>query len=57
MICETCAGTGKVKYLTNPDGYYFYGDEPIIETISCEDCGGMGVIENGHQRTLETAAS
>ena len=40
--CETCDGTGLVKILMNPDGYYVYADEPIIETLGCQDCGGSG---------------
>jgi DnaJ-class molecular chaperone len=40
--CETCAGTGLVKVLMNPDGYYVYAEEPIIETLGCQDCGGSG---------------
>jgi hypothetical protein len=38
--CETCDGTGLVKVLMNPDGYYIHGDEPIVETLGCEDCEG-----------------
>lgn len=40
--CETCYGTGLVQVLMNPDGYYVYAEEPIIETLGCEDCGGTG---------------
>jgi hypothetical protein len=40
--CETCDGTGLVKVLMNADGYYVYADEPIIETLGCQDCGGSG---------------
>ena len=40
--CETCDGTGLVKVLMNPDGYYVYAEEPIIETLGCQDCGGSG---------------
>lgn len=42
LKCETCDGTGLVKVLMNPDGYYIYADEPIIETLGCQDCGGSG---------------
>ncbi len=44
--CETCAGTGLVKVLMNPDGYYVYAEEPIIETLGCQDCGGSGNDEH-----------
>jgi len=54
--CETCDGTGLVKVLMNADGYYIYADEPIIETLGCENCGGTGVEYNEPQRTLKPEA-
>ena len=54
--CETCDGTGLVKVLINPDVYYVYADEPIIETLGCQDCGGTGVEYNEPQRTLKPEA-
>jgi DnaJ-class molecular chaperone len=52
--CETCDGTGLVKVLMNADGYYVYADEPIIETLGCEDCGGTGYE---HKDPPETSTS
>jgi len=49
--CETCDGTGLVKVLMNPDGYYVYADEPIIETLGCEDCGGTGYEHKDPSKT------
>jgi hypothetical protein len=57
MKCETCAGTGFVRVLMNPSDYYFEADEPIVETLGCEDCGGTGVEYNEPQRTLKTETS
>lgn len=29
----------------NPSDYYFDADEPIEETLGCEDCGGTGLMD------------
>jgi hypothetical protein len=54
LKCETCDGTGLVKVLMNADGYYVYADEPIIETLGCQDCGGSGYE---HKDPLKTKTS
>jgi DnaJ-class molecular chaperone len=52
--CETCSGTGTVKVLMNPDGYYVYAEEPIIETLGCEDCGGTGYEHKDPPKTTSS---
>ena len=55
LKCETCDGTGLVKVLMNADGYYVYADEPIIETLGCQDCGGSGNEREWFKENIQKA--